>query len=146
MSGENGGGYDPTRFARGGAAAEKPPSDSDSAGRWDKHQVFTLRLHLTGDAHLTDGVHAMQYGSEIGWPWMNLEATALEIPASGRVRTRQGWKSGEWLVTARGERLGSAFDQIAEARRLSLKVTEGEVPGDKPIIESISVEPLPEEK
>lgn len=114
-------------------------ADSDSAGRGNKQQTHSLRLHLA------DGVHAMQYGGEIGWPWMNLAATVIEIPSSGRVRRPEGWKSGEWLVTIRGKRLESVFDQIAEARRLSVRATEGEVPADKPVIDSITVEPMEEE-
>jgi hypothetical protein len=114
-------------------------ADSDSAGRGNKQQTHFLRLHLA------DGVHAMQYGGEIGWPWMNLAATVIEIPSSGRVRRPEGWKLGEWLVTIRGKRLESVFDQIAEARRLSVRATEGEVPADKPVIDSITVEPMEEE-
>lgn len=131
MSGDNGG-YDPSRFARG-ATGERSEADSDSAGRGNKHQTHSLRLHLA------DGIHAMQYGAEIGWPWMNPAATRIEIPTSGRYRTPDGWKSGEWLVVVEGKRLEPVFDQIAEARRLSLKVTEGDVPEPKPVIGALSV-------
>lgn len=140
MSGENGGTYDPTRFARGAASpVDKQDADSDSAGRGNKHATHSLRLHLA------DGVHAMQYGGEIGWPWMNKAATRIEIPSSGRVRRNGKWVSGEWLAVVEGERLGMVFDQIAEARRLSVQITEGDVQEPKPIISSISVEPMPEE-
>jgi hypothetical protein len=139
MSVENGA-YDPERFARGGKTADSPDVDSDSAGRGNKQQTHSLRLHLA------DGVHAMQYGGEIGWPWMNHAGTRIEIPSSGRVRSAKGWVSGEWLVVIKGKRLEVVFDQIAEARRLSVRATEGDVPDPKPVIESISVEPMPEEE
>lgn len=137
MSGDNGD-YDPTRRMRG-LATEKPDADTDSAGRHNKHATHSIRLHLA------DGVHAMQYGGEIGWPWMNPAATRIEIPSSGRVRRGDKWVSGEWLAVVVGKRLEPVFDQIAEARRLSLRVTDGDVPEPKPIIGSLSVEPMPEE-
>ena len=81
----------------------------------------------------------MQYGAEIGWPWMNTAATMIEIPSSGRYRAPDGWKSGDWLIVIKGKRLKSVFDQIAEARRLSVKVTDGDVEDPKPVIDSITV-------
>ena len=48
--------------------------------------------------------------------------------------------SRSFIAAARLDADESVFDQIAEARRLSVKVTEGEVPKDKPVIDSIKVE------
>ena len=127
--------YDPGRRIGGGAAPDTKESDSDSAGRFQIHATHSLRLHMP------DGVLAVQYGAQIGWPWMNTDGTVIEIPAAGRVRKDGEWKSGEFLVVIKGKRLTSVFDHIAEARRLSVKPTPADVPEPKPVIESITVEP-----
>ena len=128
-------GYDPAAYMRGSGHTERngQEADTDSAGRGSKQQGFSLRLHMP------DGVHAPLLAIYAGAIWMDPDATIIEIPFSGFLRRDEGWQDGTWLAVIKGKRLTNVLDQIAEGRRLSVKVTEGDIPADKPEVSSIEI-------
>lgn len=89
-------------------------SKSDKCGRKSSGQTFAMCVKLP------TGFVGLPYSFFAGLPWMNLEATRIEIPFQGHVRLGEKWydgHDGEHLLIIHGKRLISVFDQICWAMR-----------------------------
>jgi hypothetical protein len=113
--------------------------DSDSSGRGQKHQAFSLRPHLG------DGVHGVLYGKLAASAYMDEAQTLIELPFGGFWRTGEDgseWQEGLRLAVIKGKRLEVVFSQICEGRRLSVKPTGKVDDAKKPEVEVVFVRRL----
>ncbi len=113
--------------------AERQEADTDSAGRSSRHPVFSCQLETA------DGIHAPASAFLVGAIYMAEDETTIRFLFSCELFRGDAWRDGKWQAVIRGKRLKSIYDQLCEFKRISVKVTEGDVPEPKPVVTSVEI-------
>jgi len=135
-----GNGFNPADFARnahprqGGDEKATPADiDSDSAGRWDKHQQFSVMLDLV------DGVQGVEYSKLEGAIFRDHDATLIRFTFHGIFYDRGKPVDSVWEAEIKGQRLETIHEHLCAGRRVSIKVNGSGTAAPTPMVPSITV-------
>ena len=116
--------FNPAKFALG---------MPDKAGRSSAKSVHGCLLSVAW------GSVSLRNALIDGHPWMNEDATRIEIPIQGRVRTAEGWQPhGSHLVVVTGRNLKGIFVNLNDDKQPRLAPNSDEEGGHVDSIEVVA--------